>query len=241
MTSPPSLLATDDCLFLDLDGTLLHLRDDPATIPADAALLRLLEHCAARLGGALAIISGRPIADLDACFEPLRFAVAGIHGAERRRADGTTITALAAHAAALRSAAQQLANAMAHMPQTLLEDKGSSIALHWRRAPRFEAPLRELAQSVLEQLGPDYRLLEGNCVVELLPRTTNKGEAVRAFLDESPFRGRKPVYVGDDVTDLPGFAAARAAGGYGIAVGDRVASDYHFDDVNAVREWLGDA
>jgi trehalose 6-phosphate phosphatase len=235
-TVPP--LAADDCLFLDLDGTLLDLRDDPATIRADAALLALLRRSTAHLGGALAIISGRPIADLDACFEPLRLAAAGIHGVERRGADGAT-TVLSTDDAKLRDAARRLAQTLKAIPLTHLEDKGASLALHWRRAPQHAAALRRLAHDTLAELGPAYRLLEGNCVVELLPRMANKGDAVRAFLTEAPFRGRRPVFVGDDLTDLPGFDAARAAGGFGIAVGDRVAAEFHFSDVAAVRDWLG--
>ncbi len=237
MISAP-LLTNDCCLFLDLDGTLLHLRDDPATIRADAALLALLEHCAVRLGGALAIISGRPIADVDACFEPLHLAVAGIHGVERRSTDGAT-TRLQVDVERLRGAATQLRADMEDKPMSILEDKGASLALHWRRAPQDAPALRALALDTLQQLGPAFRLLEGNCVVELLPRAVNKGEAVRAFLREPPFFGRKPVFVGDDLTDLPGFDAVRAAGGHGIAVGERVAAEYRLADVDAVRGWLG--
>jgi trehalose 6-phosphate phosphatase len=234
---PP--LAGDNCLFLDLDGTLLHLRDDPATIPADPPLLELLDACSSRLDGALAIISGRPIAELDICFAPLRFAAAGIHGAERRGAGGTTAGESGGDAR-LRGVAERWARAIQDMPMTQLEDKGASLALHWRRAPRYAPALRELATAALRGLGAGFRLLEGNCVIELLPLGVDKGDAVRAFLNEPPFQGRRPVYVGDDTTDIPGFAAARHAGGHGIAVGQRVTADYHFADVDAVRGWLGD-
>jgi trehalose 6-phosphate phosphatase len=234
-TAPP--LTAENCLFLDLDGTLLALRDDPATIHADAELLALMQGCAKRVGGALAVVSGRPISDIDACFAPLRFAAAGIHGVERRGVDGAT-TVLPCGDAQLRDVARRLQQAMREMPQSQLEDKGASLALHWRRAPQYAAALRQLARDTLEELGSGYRLLDGNCVVELLPRVANKGDAVQAFLGEPPFLGRRPVYVGDDTTDLPGFAAARAGGGYGIAVGDRVSADYHFDDVAQVRDWL---
>jgi trehalose 6-phosphate phosphatase len=236
--SPVPPLTADCCLFLDLDGTLLDLRDDPATIRADPGLLALLQYCNTRLGGALAVISGRPIADLDACFEPLRFAAAGIHGVERRGADGAA-TMLPVDAGKLRASVRQLRADMEDMPMALLEDKGASLALHWRRAPQQAAGLRRLAMHTLQTLGPAFRLLEGNCVIELLPRDANKGEAVRAFLREPPFLGRKPVFVGDDLTDMPGFAAAREAGGYGIAVGERVSAEYRFGDVEAVRAWLG--
>ena len=236
MNLAPSL-AADDCLFLDLDGTLLHFTDDPTIIPADPPLLALLSGCARRVGGALAIVSGRTIADLDTCLEPLRFAAAGVHGLERRGADGAT-TSLPVDAAGLGPARQQLAKAMENLPMAHLEDKGLSLALHWRRAPRDAPALRRIAVRTLEQLGPAFRLLEGNCVIEVLPRVANKGDAVRAFLREPPFRGRRPVFVGDDLTDLPGFAAAREAGGYGIGVGERVAAEYRLADVDAVRAWL---
>ncbi|MET0280060.1 MAG: trehalose-phosphatase [Steroidobacteraceae bacterium] len=234
---PP--LAPADCIFLDLDGTLLALRDDPLIVHADAALCELLARCASRLDGALAIVSGRPIADLDACFEPLRFPAAGVHGVEHRAADGVT-TSLPTETARLRPAARKLATAMEAIPMSYLEDKGASLALHWRRAPAGAAALRGLAQEALAELGPSFRLLEGNCVVEVLPAAANKGDAVRAFLREAPFSGRRPVYIGDDVTDLPGFDAAREAGGYGIAVGSRVAADHHLPDVDAVRCWLAE-
>ncbi len=214
MMGPVPPLHQDNCLFLDLDGTLLALRDDPAVIRADAALLELLAQCAARLHGALAIISGRPIADIDASFHPLRFAAAGIHGLERRDANGNTTTPQP-DTARLRDTALQLRRELEEMPMSQLEDKGASLALHWRRAPQDAPALRILATHALQKLGPAYRLLEGNCVVELLPSTANKGAAVRAFLDEQPFRGRKPVFVGDDLTDVPGFTAAREAGGHG--------------------------
>lgn len=121
---------------------------------------------------------------------------------------------------------------------TLLEDKGGSLALHWRTAPAFEPDLRAAAQRALEQLGPQFRLLEGNCVIEILPRLASKGEAVRAFMRETPFHGRRPIFIGDDITDLAGFAVARQMGGFGIAVGERITGDYRLADVRAVHAWL---
>lgn len=236
MTAAPQL-AAGDCVFLDLDGTLLDLRDDPAPVRADAGLLGLLEACAARLDGALAVISGRPISDLDISFAPLHLPAAGIHGLQHRGADGVTTT-LPVDLAAVHAAARRLALAMEELPMTHLEDKGASLALHWRRAPQHAAALRMLAARTLRELGPDFRLQEGDCVAEMVPRAANKGDAVRAFLAEPPFRGRRPVFIGDDRTDIPGFAAAREAGGIGIAVGTRVSADYRFADVEAVRNWL---
>ena len=235
---PVPALGPHDCLFVDLDGTLLDLRDDPRGVPADPALLELLRACARRLDGALAIISGRQLEVIDACLAPARFPAAGLHGLERRDFSGMTNTVPVA-GTPLRDAAGQLARVMEGLPMTILEDKGASLALHWRRAPRHEAALREHAGAVLRSLGTDYRLLEGNCVVELVPRSADKGEAVRAFMREAPFAGRRPVVVGDDITDLSAFAAAAELGGRSVAVGERVSGDYHLADVAAVRAWLG--
>jgi trehalose 6-phosphate phosphatase len=231
-----------DALFLDFDGTLLHLQDDPAAVRADPALLALLRECADRLGGALAIISGRSLATLDARLAPARFPAAGLHGLERRdfcgirRSEAAAVTQLQ-----LRRVAAWLATAMEGMPMTQLEDKGASLALHWRRAPVHEAALRSLAGRALRDLGPQYRLLEGDCVAELVPTAAGKGRAVRAFMQEAPFSGRRPVFVGDDITDLDGFAAVRAAGGIAIAVGTRVDGDYRLANADAVRAWLAGA
>jgi trehalose 6-phosphate phosphatase len=232
---PP--LAADHCVFLDLDGTLLALRDDPVIRRADASLLALLDSCSQYLQGAMAIVSGRPISDLDACFDPVRFPAAGVHGMEHRNADGVT-TSLPSESARLRGAARELAQSMEAIPMSYLEDKGTSLALHWRRAPEWEGVLRELAERALDGLGPTFRLLEGNCVIELLPRAANKGDAVKKFMQEPPFSGRRPIYIGDDVTDLPAFEAARESGGHGVAVGTRVQADFHLPDVAAVRAWL---
>jgi len=234
--SPPPLRA-DDCLFVDLDGTLLHLRDDPHAMPADPALRDLLQHCAARLGGALAIISGRPLAVIDACLTPVHFPAAGLHGLERRDFYGMT-KSVSVDRTPLQDAALQLTQAMEDLPMTTLENKGASLALHWRRAPQFESALRQLAQATVERLGAHYHLLDGNCVVEVLPDQASKGDAVRAFMAEMPFEGRRPVVVGDDITDLTGFEAARALGGSSVAVGPRVRGDFCLRDVGAVRSWL---
>src|SRR5262245_16422794 len=131
------MLQAHDCLFVDFDGTLLELRDDPDVVRVDPALRILLRACAERVGGALAIISGRPLQRLDAQFAPDRFFSAGLHGLERR--NGAGITLLAANCAPLRAAARRLSRATEDLPMTKLEDKGCSVALHWRAAPSAEA------------------------------------------------------------------------------------------------------
>lgn len=235
---PPPLQA-GDCLFLDFDGTLLELQDHPGRVQVDAGLRSLLRGCAGRLGGALAIISGRPLQRLDAQFAPDVFATAGLHGLERRSPGGATILA-DTPAAPLRAAVRHLSLDMEALPMAILEDKGNSVALHWRTAPENEPALRDLARRELRRAGTGFRLLEGNCVIELLPEVASKGDAVRAFMSEPPFRGRRPVFIGDDITDADGITAAREFGGYGIAVGTRIAGDFRLADALAVRAWLAE-
>lgn len=236
--APPPLRASDG-VFLDLDGTLLELRTRPKGIRADAGLAMLLRDCAARLGNALAIVSGRPIAELDYCLAPDRHLSSGLHGLERRGAAGV-VTVRPSGDAGVAGIASTLTAAIAGLAGTELEDKGRALALHWRRAPQHADALRRLAADAARELGPDWRLLEGSCVVELLPRAATKGTAVRAFMREMPFAGRRPVYVGDDLTDVDGFEAVREFGGHGIAVGDRVPAEYGLADVPAVRRWLAE-
>ncbi len=223
-------------LFLDFDGTLVDFEDDPAAVGVGEALRRAVDATARLLDGALALISGRPIAQVDRLFGPGRLPVAGVHGLERRDLAGRVHRAGVPQA--LRSAAARLAAVLGGDPGVGLEDKGAALAIHFRAAPGLEDAVRRMASEMLAELGPDYRLLEGARVIELMPRFAHKGTAVRAFMAEAPFRGRRPVFVGDDVTDLDGFRAARELGGYGIAVGARVTAEYHLPDVGAVRGWL---
>ncbi len=223
-------------LFLDLDGTLVDFEEDPAAVGVDDALRRAVDATARLLDGALALISGRPIAQVDRLFGSERLPVAGVHGLERRDPAGRVHHAGVPQA--VRSAAARLTALLAGDPAVGLEDKGAALAIHFRGAPEREDAVRHVAGEMLAELGPDYRLLEGARVIELMPRSANKGTAVRAFMAEAPFFGRRPVFVGDDVTDLDGFLAARELGGYGIAVGARVTAEYHLPDVGAVRRWL---
>jgi trehalose 6-phosphate phosphatase len=235
-SSPVPPIASDTALFLDFDGTLVPFEDDPLNVRVDAALGAVVQAWSARLAGALALVSGRPIEQVDRCFAPARLPVAGLHGLERRAADGELHRAAAA--AELRRVAQFLRSELAGEAVVKLEDKGLVLTIHFRAAPERAEAMHSLARSVLDQLGSGYRLLAGANVVELLPLGVNKGTAVRDFMAEAPFAGRRPVFIGDDVTDLDGFAAAKALGGYGIAVGTRVAADYRLTDVQAVRDWL---
>jgi trehalose 6-phosphate phosphatase len=231
---PPSL---QWCLFLDVDGTLIELTDSPLDTFADPQLKTLLGQVAERLGGALALVSGRGIAYLDALFAPLRLASAGLHGVERRKASGVM------HGASFvdtqLTAARTAVNALvqAH-PGILVEDKGRTLAVHFRMAPDREAAVREALIAIAKPLGSNYHIQEGSMVLEIKPRGFTKATAIKAFMAEPPFSGRKPVFIGDDLTDQDGFRMVEDQGGLSIAVGDRVRGQYRLENAAAVREWL---
>ena len=231
------LPASHWCLFLDVDGTLIELTDTPFETRASEPLKTLLREVSGRLGGALAVVSGRSIEYLDALFAPLRLPCAGLHGVERRSASGLR-SGSSSTVSSLDPVRGALINLVRTHAGTLLEDKGRTIAVHFRLAPQFAAVVREKVPEIIASLGSDYHAQFGNMMVEIKPRGFDKGGAVREFMQEPPFLGRTPVYVGDDLTDLDGFEAVVAHAGISIAVGDRVHGQYHLADPTAVRAWL---
>jgi trehalose 6-phosphate phosphatase len=224
-------------LFLDVDGCLLDLAAAPDAVVMPGPLPGVLTALSQRLDGALALISGRSLDDVERLFVPLQLPIAGLHGLERRNAAGDP-PALPTPPTwdVVRQAASDV---IAGHPGTLLEDKGAALALHWRNAPQAASELLAFAEATLPRL-PGYRLQHGNHVVELRPAAGDKGTAIVAMLDEPPFRGRTPVFVGDDVTDEAGFAVVNARDGLSVAVGDRepTCAHYALPDPAAVRAWL---
>lgn len=226
------------CLFLDVDGTLLELADHPGAVFVDSDLRQLIERLRAAANGAIALVSGRTIADLDRLFGDLKPALAGLHGCERRDASGAMHIAPVAieQLADLRAGLQHLA---ARHPDLLIEDKGAGLALHFLRAPQLERELRAEVALLAAPLVPHFALLDGHAVIEVKPAAHTKDTAVTEFMEEEPFRGRQPIFIGDDQTDYGGFAAVRRFGGLAIAVGPRVKSEWWLPGPTAVREWLG--
>ncbi|MFO0449824.1 MAG: trehalose-phosphatase [Pseudomonadota bacterium] len=224
----------DWALFLDVDGTLLEFVDDPGAVRAGSGLVDVLDALARALDGALALVSGRSLAQLDRVFPDLSVSAAGLHGLERRGAAGveSSAVALPSH---VRAALRDLAS---RHPALRIEDKGAAIAVHWREAPALEPAATATLRRLADALGPGWQLQPGACVLELKPALRTKADAVRAFLAEPPFVGRRPVYVGDDLTDLDGFATVEALGGDAIAVGPRVAARWSLPDPASVRDWL---
>jgi trehalose 6-phosphate phosphatase len=234
-TPPPASLEWG--LFLDVDGTLIELTDSPLDTFADPELKTLLNSVAERLGGALALVSGRSIHYLDALFAPLRLPSAGLHGVERRKASGVMHGASFVDAQLDGARAAVKALVEAH-PGTSIEDKGRSVAVHFRMAPQHEASIRQSLTAIAKPLGSNYHIQDGNMVFEIKPRGFTKATAIKAFMNEPPFSGRKPVFVGDDLTDQDGFKIVEDQGGISIAVGDRVRAQFRVENAAAVRSWL---
>lgn len=209
-------------LLLDVDGTLLDLAPRPELVVVGGELVGLLSDLQAALDGALALVSGRAIDQLDALFAPLRCAAAGLHGVELRITPEGAITTREGPLPPppLAEAARSLAS---DSPGAFIEDKQACIALHHRLPGDTRLPLRDALQNALDRYAPGWNLIDGHQVFELKPATIDKGSACRALLAEPAFRGRFPVYLGDDTTDVDAFVAVTALGGRSIAVGPRVA------------------
>lgn len=224
--------------FLDVDGTLLDIAEAPDRVHVPPRVVDVLARLAGAFGGAVALVSGRPIADLDRLLAPLRLPCAGLHGAERRDAAG----ALRLHRVdgALDAARAALASFCDAHPGTLLEDKGAALALHYRLAPAVEAEARRAVERVLGALGPAFALQQGKCVLEIKPAGASKARAIADFIAEAPFAGRVPVFAGDDVTDEDGFRVVNRLGGLSVRVGavGRTAATAALGSVGEVLEWL---
>jgi trehalose 6-phosphate phosphatase len=227
--------------FLDLDGTLLDIADHPDQVAVDAELVRLLEALRRSAGGALALISGRPIADIDRLLDRPGFCVAGQHGAERRDFSGTMHRHDVARAA-LEEARRGFRAMAAKHSALILEDKGVNLALHFRSAPGLFAETQEAVRGLARELGGEFEVQLGKMVIELRPAGKDKGGAIAEFLDEAPFRGRSPVFVGDDLTDESGFDLINRLGGHSVKVGEgESAARWRLPDSAAVRAWLADS
>lgn len=235
----PPAVSDHWALFLDVDGTLVGFADHPDGVIVPDPLLRRLGALSERLDGALALVSGRELAVIDRLFRPLSLPAAGSHGLERRSAvvPAEPLPAAPAELVDIKAQAQAL---LATWPLAVIEDKGLALALHWRAMPEAAADLQAFALQAQARM-PGYQLQHGDCVVELRPRRADKGEAIAAFLGEPPFRGRLPVFVGDDLTDEHGFEVVNARGGLSVLVGERAGSlaRHRLPGVDAVHAWLG--
>lgn len=228
----------DWAYFLDIDGTLVALTGSPAGVRIDPILRRVVESIHADTEGAVALITGRPLSDVDRLFPKLSLPAAGQHGIERRDASGR-IHLHPFPSERLDEVRSRLANAIVGHPGLFLEDKGLSLALHYRGAPRLGGYAHRLARLQAIRLGSAYCLQSGKRVVEIKPAGQDKGKAIGEFMSERPFRKRTPVFIGDDLTDEFGFVMVNQLGGYSIKVGPgATAARWRLSDVRAVRTWL---
>lgn len=235
LPAPPPRLSRP-ALFLDMDGVLAPLAATPDAVVPDPRRTAVLKALSVRLGGRVAILSGRTLAEIDRIAEASMASASGVHGLERRRADGSLTRAEAAPA--VRTAVDAF-NAFARVrPGMIVEDKGVSAGLHYRGAPTEAGAAEALAARLAAETG--LALQPGNLVVELKTPGTDKGTALADFMREPPFAGRVPVMLGDDLTDEHGFEAAAALGGFGVLVGPPrpTAARYGLPGVDAVLEWL---
>jgi trehalose 6-phosphate phosphatase len=229
--------------FLDLDGTLVELAATPDTVVVPAPLIAALEALARDTKGAVAVISGRALERVDALLAPLNLPIASEHGHKRRDARGTIHGAeMPAH---VLSAIKAELSALAENELGLLvEAKGASLALHYRARPELGTALKAKLTALAKRFAEDVALLEGKYVLELKPKEASKGRAIAAFLDEPPFAGRKPVFVGDDVTDEDGFRVVNAAQGITIRVAhgsdgaQATEARYRLESPAALLDWL---
>ncbi|UVC10152.1 trehalose-phosphatase [Rhizobium sp. TH2] len=204
-------------VFLDIDGCLLDLAPTPDSIVVPEGLATDIDRLSKRLGGAVALVTGRALIYADALFKPFVFPIAGLHGAEMRGPDGSRI--FAEIPPEFERLKEILVLDTSRMPGVLIEDKGGAVAAHYRLAPQFEEVLGEKMSAFAKAAGPGWALQLGKMVYEIRPSRASKGDAVERFLREPPFLDRLPLAMGDDLTDESMFAVVNARGGHSIRVG----------------------
>lgn len=233
-------LCNTAALFLDVDGTLLDLAARPDDVVTPADLIPTLAKVERKLAGALALISGRSIDDMDRLFAPLSLRASGVHGAETRL-DPDAPPKLTAGVDLPRFLLTDLRRAVAPFPGVFVEDKRFSYTVHYRLAQFAERPLRAIVKELVDSIPISVEIMDAHCAIEIKSPNFDKGSAIAAFLSTVTFSGRTPIFVGDDTTDETGFALVAARGGFGYSVGSpRPGAIGAFPEPQAVREWLAE-
>jgi trehalose 6-phosphate phosphatase len=238
---PRSLLPhlNDTAILLDIDGTLLDLTPTPREVWVPPGLAKTLNRLRERTSGALALVSGRSLNDIDLIFAPEQFPAVGGHGAEMRIVGDSE--AVATHAPPMDKELKRRLAAIAKLsPGILLEDKGYSLALHYRLAPHAEKAIYAAVSLIRADLpNAPIEVLPGKCVCEIKHSGFNKASGVLELMTHEPFKGRRPIFIGDDVTDETVFAIMPDLGGLAFSVGRRAQGVAgHFDEPSDVRAWL---
>jgi trehalose 6-phosphate phosphatase len=239
--SPAELLAGNVrgyALFLDCDGTLVDIAPTPSDVRAPPGLAELLARLSKGLGGALAVLTGRQLAEIDALLAPVQLIGAGVHGAEMRTAKGGAITRVAT--ALPRSLVDEVIRVVDKLPGVIAEPKGPGLAVHYRLAPHLQVALEAALRALLTQYPEGLVLHPGRKLFEIIPAGHSKGTALETFARLPDFIGRRPIMIGDDMGDIPAFAAARRLGGAGLRVaGEQFGHDkVELQSPARVLDWL---
>ncbi len=226
-------------LFLDVDGTLLEVAETPQRVRVPDGIKQLLLALTVRFDGAVALISGRSLDDVDRLFAPMRFCVAGIWGLEYRESSGC-VSRPSLHTDRL-SAAREAMQVLVQQHEGLyLEDKGCGLAVHYRRAPHLEESVRRAMSGACRDLGSDFAMEDGGCYVEVRPSMCSTAAAISLFMQQTPFARRIPIFIGDDLSDEAGFHAVNALGGVSIRIGAAANTVAHHcvADTDQLIHWL---
>lgn len=234
-----SLKPEDTAIFLDFDGTLADFAEHPDAVSVPLPTREALARLEKSTGGALAIVTGRPIADIDRFLAPLNLPVAGVHGLERRGAGGRRVSTAVDEAAfdALEKELRRFADAH---PGTVIETKPGSLALHYRQRPELAEACAAAVRAATKGI-EGLHILRGKMVIEIKGGKATKADAVAAFMDEPPFCGRMPLFAGDDVTDEDAFREVARAHGITIKIGEGATdAAFRIEGTDAFRNWLND-
>lgn len=228
----------DWAYFFDVDGTLADIELVPEHVRIEAEVRATIDWLYDVTGGAVALVSGRSVADIDRHYPGARMPLSGQHGVEWRGADGVHRSSTL-DARRLDRARATLAEAVARHPGLILEDKGFSLALHYRQRPPLAAYCHRLMKAVRDDIGADFAVQQGKRVVELKPAIADKGAAMLQLMTLPAFISRKPVFVGDDITDENGFAAANLLGGSSVKIGQgKTVAKWRLRNITELMTWL---
>ena len=225
-------------LFLDVDGTLLEFCNNPDDVYPGVELNLILKSLSSLLKGALALVTGRRVLEIDRIFHPLQLPVGGQHGLEHRDAEGNfKLVKSLKFPENIRSQIQCFGEIY---PECAIEDKSLTMAIHYRRAPKLEEKVLKFVNKLIEG-EKHFHAISGNMVIEIKPLGVDKGQSIALFMENEPFLDKLPIFIGDDVTDEDGFRYINANNGISIKVGTGTSSlaRYNLDNVNAVHDWLG--
>lgn len=235
----PPLEHQNYAFFFDVDGTLAEIKPRPEQVFIPNPVIAHLQQLAVCSNQAVAVVSGRPVSELEKLTAPAKLTMAGVHGAERVLPDGQQ-QHKQIPAPLFNELVTRLNQALAKWPGCMLENKAMALAIHYRQAPEYEAAVLQLAEQLVNEHS-ELALQRGKCVVEIKPTGCDKGSAIAEFMKLSPFFNRIPVFIGDDLTDEAGFAQVNQYEGISVKVGEgETCARYRLADVASVHHWLGE-